>query len=254
MAERVIDGAPRQPGSGAPGDEFFICSFGRKHSGKSVLSRLYYRQYPFNKICIDVNGDADPGPGAEKISKLGDEFPRLRNGDKPVNLHYTPDPGSPTYLDDLDRAIGMSLWPKDQPALVWLGEIQEFQSMNPRPNMRRLLSQSRHHAMSVLVDGPRPQGKGVEVNPQLTQQADFVAVFPMPNRRDQERIADDFGIEPTRLRRELPAAWNEEFRYLWIHRKPVRVTVRDDATGATYTRDQNRWALPPIPLKGYPRG
>jgi hypothetical protein len=47
----------------------FICAFGKKGSGKSAFNREIYRSWPYDKLAIDVNGHAEPGEDAEKITE-----------------------------------------------------------------------------------------------------------------------------------------------------------------------------------------
>lgn len=190
-----------------PSKPMIISAWGRKGSGKSTFSRRIYSSWPYDKLAIDVNGDADPGPDAVKITgPLPSRYPTrppepigmAKSG--PQNLHYRADPGSPTYRDDLDRAVGLALFPQNDRALVWCGEIGEFMpgAGGTRPHMRRLLMQNRHYGASALFDGPRP----MNVDPLVIGQSDLVAIYHLPNPDDRERIAKTIGYPTARFHEE----------------------------------------------------
>jgi hypothetical protein len=189
-----------------------VSAWGRKGSGKSTFNRRLFRSWPFDKLAIDVNGDADPGPEAEKITlPLPGRFPAPAPGmpgvkPGPRTLVFRADPGSATYEDDLDRAIGVGLFPQHHRALVWAGEVGEFMpnAAKTRPHMRRLLMQNRHYLTSALFDGPRP----VYVNKLVLSQSDFVAVYDLPDPDDRERIAKNIGYPAARFTKEC----DETFR------------------------------------------
>jgi len=174
---------------------------GRKGEGKSVIARNLYRSYPYDKLAIDVNGDADPGPDAEPLRPpLPWSFPVDQDG-RPRNLHYRADPKSATYRDDLDRAIGLALFPQDRRSMVWLDEIGEVTTGNTTPpHLRLLLMQSRHHGpASALMCGPRP----MNIDPLCVSQADRIYIFDLPNPADRQRLAENMGYPPARLNAEL---------------------------------------------------
>ncbi|MDO8107159.1 hypothetical protein Q6348_08110 [Isoptericola sp. b441] len=232
MAERTPVGRSTPPTEEA-GDDFpvvidparpaLISAWGRKGSGKSTFSRRLYASWPWDKLAIDVNGDADPGPDAERITPpLPSRWPATPvgplEGDRPRyrNLHYRADPGSPTYTDDLDRAVGMALHPQAHRALVWCGEVGEFMpsAHSTGPQMRRLLQQNRHYHATGLFDGPRP----VHVNPLVLAQSDLIAIYHLPNPDDRERVAKTMGYPADRFHKEC----DETFRrgkywfLLWV--------------------------------------
>lgn len=191
-----------------PTKPLIVSSWGMKGSGKSVLSRWVYTGYPGDKLAIDVNGHAAPGPDAERIRELPKRWPTqtLLPGERPRrrNLHYVADPGSHTYADDLDRAVGTALFPKDHRVMVWAGEVGELMpNGRPGPHMRRLLQQNRHHRVSALFDGPRP----MFVDPLVLAQSDYVAIFRLPNPKDRSRIAENIGFPPASFDRECHETW-----------------------------------------------
>lgn len=199
LDEALNDGRPK-----------VMSAWGRKGSGKSVFNRRLYWSWAGDKLCIDVNGHAEPGADAEKISagELGRKWParpaELGERRRPRNLHFEADPGSATYVDNLDRAVGLSLFPKDMPVMLWAGECGELMP-NGRtgPHMRRLLQQNRHHRVTALFDGPRP----VFVNPLVLSQSDFVAVYHLPNPNDRRRVAESIGYPPARFDAECEETW-----------------------------------------------
>jgi len=185
-----------------PHRPMIISAWGRKGSGKSVFNRRIFRSWPYDAIAIDVNGNAEPGPDAERItreqigSRFPDQAPAIGERHRPRKLHFRADPGSATYADDLDRAVGMALFPQDRPVCVWAGEVGELMpNGRPGPHMRRLLQQNRHHKVTALFDGPRP----MFVDPLVLAQSDLVAVYNMPNPADRKRVADSIGYPPKRF-------------------------------------------------------
>lgn len=193
------------PGQLDPAKNFIVSAFGRKGSGKTTFNRQLFRSYPHAKLCIDVNGEADPGPASERIRSTSNHMPTPRKGEPPANLHYVADPGSASYREDLDAAVGMAMYPADQPSLVWCGEVGELTTGSKTgPHLRRLLMQSRHYRTSALFDGPRP----MDIDKLVIAQADLVVVFDLPDPADQERVAQVIGWAPKKFRAEC----DETFR------------------------------------------
>lgn len=215
-----------------------ISAFGTKGSGKSVFSRSIYLSWPGDKVCIDVNGNAGPGEDAERVSiedaragKWPDRPLQLGERSRPRNLHYRANPMSATYREDLDRALGMALFPQQRPVLVWAGEVGELMpNGRPGPHARQLLMQNRHHHTAVLFDGPRP----VYVDPLVISQADLVAVYRLPNPADRKRVADEFGCAPKRFEAFAMETW----------RRDKHAFVLCDKENDTL------WSCPPLPLDG----
>jgi hypothetical protein len=206
-----------------PSKPMIISSFGRKGEGKSTFNRRLYQSWPYDKLCIDVNGDAEPGPDAVKVtSPLPTRFPNPEPGmvglaqPGPQNLVYRADPGSPTYGDDLDRAVGLALYPQAHRALVWAGECGEFMpnAATTKPHMRRLLKQNRHYGATGLFDDPRP----ANINPLVLAQSDLVAVYLLPNPNDRERIALTIGYPAKRFNEECEITFRrgKYWFLLWV--------------------------------------
>jgi len=134
----------------------------------------------------------------------------------PQNLVFRADPGLATYRDDLDRAVGLALFPQNDRALVWCGEVGEFMpnAGGTRSHMRRLLMQNRHYNVSALFDGPRP----MNVDPLVIGQSDLVAIYMLPNPDDRERIAKTIGYPPVRFNAELDTTFRrgKYWFMLWV--------------------------------------
>ncbi|HRC64983.1 MAG TPA: hypothetical protein PLB86_07310 [Dermatophilaceae bacterium] len=214
MTDDVAEGSG-WPARLDPQRNWIVSAFGRKGSGKTTFNRELYRDYPYAKLCIDVNGEADPGPDAKRIREIDQKMPGPDRDGKPANLHWVADPGSSTYAVDLDRAIGMAMYPSAVQVLVWAGEVGEFTTGNRTgPHLRRLLMQSRHYRTSALFDGPRP----IDIDKLVIAQSDIVAVFDLPDPDDRVRVAKVIGYPPARFAIEC----DETFRrgdywfLLWV--------------------------------------
>jgi len=180
----------------------YMC--GRKGSGKSVNARETFRDWPYiDKLVIDPTGDADPGDdlGTITVTKLPTELPKAKAGEY-VTLRWIANPASPTYADDLDRALGLALFPKNRRVLVWIDEAGEvFPANRTGPNGRTALKQSRHYYTSIIMCDPRP----MNVDPLALAQADRVVMYDVPGPADRRRLAEVCGIEPRILSAELDA-------------------------------------------------
>jgi hypothetical protein len=202
-----------------PEQPLVVSAWGRKGSGKSVLNRELFRSYPFDKIVVDVNGNADPGEDAERITApLPTRFPdagaMLGSGRRARTLWFRAHPGDKSYREHLDQAVGLALYPQARRTCLWAGEVGELQpNGRPGPHMRTALMQNRHHNATLLFDGPRP----MYVDPLTLAQSDLVAVFELPNPRDRDRIADSIGFPPKKFTEACHAAWRagEHHFVLW---------------------------------------
>jgi hypothetical protein len=177
---------------------------GRKGSGKSVFAREVFRNWPdVDKLVIDPTGDADPGPDITTHTingRLPDSLPNPPGKGQHVTVRWIASPQSPTYNDDLDRAVGLVLFPKHRRSLLWVDEAGEvFPAHRTGPHARTLLHQSRHWHTSAVIAGPRP----MNLDPLVLAQADRVVCYDLPHPRDRERVAASIGVPPRDLAREL---------------------------------------------------
>jgi len=186
-----------------PNKNQIIAVFGRKGSGKSVQAREIFRAWPgVDKLVIDPTGDADPGlDGTAMFKRVPERLPSPPEGAQHVSARYVADPGSPTYKEDLDRALGLALFPKERRRLIWVDEAGEVfpTHLDARPNARIMLQQSRHWYTSLILCAPRP----ITLSPLCLAQADRVICYDLPNPADRERIANAIGWTPRDFAREM---------------------------------------------------
>jgi hypothetical protein len=221
-----------------PDQSTFVFATGKKGSGKSVLVRSMFDDYPYDRLVIDVTGDIARDLTADGIpytpldpSALPLRFPSGIDEGKPVTAVLVPDMGSPTALDDMDRALGLAL--SRHRTCVWIDEIGVMTNANATPpNLRRALHHGRHVDLTLLMAGPRPMNIDVLV----LAQADYVAVFALPNPKDRARVAEEIGWPPRDFAAEVDDLGQYEF--LWYdarenggrgelyHMPPLRVARR----------------------------
>jgi len=210
----LLDPAPSSTAGGAapkthpwppidPTKNQIITIIGKKGSGKSVAARHLFRSWPgSDRLIIDITGDADPGDDMNAI-RLPQDLTRLPAFDPnqgPQVYRWIPDTRSATFRDDIDRALGAGLYPKDRPVLVWVDEKGEaFKANQTGPHGRTALHQGRHHKLSMILCGPRAMG----VEPLCISQGDRVLMYDVPNPADRERIAANIGVSPRVLTAEL---------------------------------------------------
>jgi len=185
----------------------FCC--GKKGSGKSELAKMLYRTYPYDRLAIDPTHDlTDLGADVETIDELPGRFPVDDDGER-VSLRYTPDIGSPTYNDDLDRAVGLALYHPNRRCFLLADEIADLTTASKTPpHMRRALAWGRHKNLHLAMCNPRPK----DVNPLVISQADFVYVFRIPHPLDQERVAACIGWPPGEFAERVQAL--DQYEYL----------------------------------------
>lgn len=209
----------------------FIFATGRKGSGKSVLCRRVFDSYPYDKLVIDPTGDVAKSLTNEGIEvqrwsadALPVRFPsHVDDESKPVTAVFVPDMGSPSAVDDMDRALGLVLAHKR--SCCWIDEIGVMtKAQSTPPNLRRALHHGRHDQLTLITAGPRP----VDIDPLVLAQSDFVAVFSLPNPRDRQRVADAIGWPPQRFAAAVNDLHGHE--YLWY-----------------VAADHDLWHMPPLP-------
>jgi hypothetical protein len=172
-----------------------IALFGRKGSGKSVMGLTLFRSYPGDRVVLDIAGDDGP-VGEDIIDLVGNKdelptrWPEWRRVDgKPMTLRYKPDPGSPTYLEDMDAVVGIAL-DRGECCLLVHETTELARAVGTPPNTRRALGQGRHNgATTQIYCAPRTQG----INRLVIQQADLVEVFELKGAGDRDVIAEDIG-------------------------------------------------------------
>jgi hypothetical protein len=194
------------------------------------LCRRFWDSWPYDRLVIDPTGDAVDGSDTEPLTEpLPARWP-IGVDERRVSLRFKADPGSPTYEDDLDRAVGLAFFHPSKRCLLWVDEMDEVVRANKaKPHTRRMLRQNRHQGLSVLLAGPRP----VDVDPLAVAQADLVFVFDLPNPNDRRRVADVVGYDPREFDEAVRALGEHEF-LCW------------DANAKTLTH------FPPLPLTSAP--
>lgn len=201
-----------------------ITLLGRKGSGKSVLAERFWRSWPGDRLVLDPTGDVDAGDDAEKLSTpMPAKWRRSLGMDgkpKRSTLRFVPDMGAATYVDDMDRAVGLAFTKGE--CMLWVDEVGELTNAhNTPPHVRRLLHQSRHRRISMLFCGPRP----LDINPLVMSQADYLAVFRLPNPADRKRVADVVGLDLGTLEDALAEATEEEHGYVWVDQRTEEVLI-----------------------------
>lgn len=202
-----------------------VAIFGRKGSGKSVLARRLFDSYPRDRVVVDWAGDfLGPGPLPDDVERLDMPVPirwPSRLDERRVTLRYLPDHGSPTVVEDTDAVVGLAY--RHGRCLLVVEEVGLIvpTHVSPRehPNMLRVLNMGRHQHLDVIFDGPRPK----TVHPLVLANADYVAVFALPNPDDRKRISDECGIAGD----ELDDALDDlaEFEFLWCDQRARTITA-----------------------------
>jgi hypothetical protein len=170
--------------------------FGRKGSGKSELAWTLWESWPYDRMLIDITGDVGrdhPDPHTHDLpTPPPARWPAyLREHDEDrLSLRYVPDMVQDTWLDDIDRLIGMSyehglclLWVDDAGVVVPNGL--------PMPHARRTLHMGRHRDQYSMWTMPRPSG----IDPLVWGNADVTYIFDLPNPADRNRVADVAGVD-----------------------------------------------------------
>jgi hypothetical protein len=178
-----------------------VTCFGKKRSGKSVMGRVLFDSFPYDRVVISANRDDGPftDPHSDvfdlrgTVDTLPDDWPEdLRRDGRRMTLRYEPDPGSPTCLEDCDAVLGMVR--KHQHAAILVHEVAFIAPSGRVPaHMRRLLHANRHDHVSLILCGPRP----ITVDPLVLAQSDLVYVFEMQVPEDLDRVAKSVGWKPT---------------------------------------------------------
>lgn len=220
----------------------YVFASGRKGSGKSVVCRAWFDQYPFDRIVVDPTHDVTADLRRDLV-----EFEVLEAANIPARLPphdpehrrtwvFAPDMGAPTAIDDMDRVTGLAL--NRGPTLLWLDEYgTQTTASHTGPNLRRALHHGRHDGLTLLTACPRPK----DINGLAVSQADRVYTFRTPHPADRDRISANIGMDP----REFDAVNKELAR-------------RGDFWHTMYdARADELWIMPPLPprrrrAEGYP--
>ena len=176
-------------------DGRIVAAVGKKKSGKSLLLMSLLRTYPGDRLVIDVAQDDGPeGPGvitfAGDMNELPGQWPEsLRDGRQPMTIRYRPDPGSRTFREDMDAAVGIAMAHGRCALLVHeMGVLAPANSV--LPHTRRLLMHNRHNRVTAFLAMPR----AVAVDPLVLAQSDVVYAFKLQQPSDRKRLADNVGV------------------------------------------------------------
>ena len=176
-----------------------VLAVGRKGSGKSAAAREHFRAWPgADRLVVDINGDADPGDDLAATVLRGPitQLPPRKDPTVPEVYRWIADPQKPSFYEDIDKALGAGLYPRDRRVVMWVDEAGEaFRAGRVGPNGRTWLHQSRHFDASGILCCPRPKG----IDPLALAQADRVLMFDVPHPLDRARLAEGIGLSPAKL-------------------------------------------------------
>jgi hypothetical protein len=193
-----------------------VTCLGKKGSGKSVMALMLFREYPYDRVVIDVAGDDGPmpAPGDQDVVELSgsvDELParwpeHLRHDERRMTIRYVPDPGSPTYLEDMDHLVGLAM-AHGRCALL----VHEMGVLAPsgkvQPHTARFLRFGRHRKVTGFFCAPRT----LTMDPLVLGQSDVLFVFELQTRPDRERIAGTIGWDIRDFDADVLALGQHEF-------------------------------------------
>lgn len=232
-----------------PSRSIIVLCTGRKGSGKSVMGKLIFQGYPGDRVVIDVAHDDGPwGPDVIELRGSVDELPakwpeHLRKDRERMTLRYVPDSGSPTFLEDCDRVVGMVMHHGDTMLLVH--EVRRVVPANKtQPHMAALLDHSRHARVSAVFCGPRP----MTIDPLVPAQADLVYIFETRGVHDKRRLAEEIGWDYNELAAAIAALGPHEYLRYDANEPPPQPGDKDlrlthlDALPEDVVAQVERWA------------
>jgi hypothetical protein len=170
-----------------------IAVVGKKGEGKTELSFLLFDSYPGPKLAIDPNGDLKMPENTLRLElPLPHRWPTAQFPDEKRQVAlFVPDPGSPTFLDDVDQAVGLAY--AHRGVCLFVDECHDaFPSTGTKPHGRRALRQGRHHDLTGIYADLRP----MRTDPLVIANADWVYMFKLKNPADRRRCADSIGWNP----------------------------------------------------------
>lgn len=180
-----------------------ILIIGTKGSGKSEAARMIFDGWPYDRVVIDVTGDARPDDPETLIltAPFPSQLPEGEDGNR-VTAWARVDPRSPTYSEDQDAALALGLYPRHRKILVWVDEFAELATASTiPPNTKLGLVSSRHYSLSLLLPCPRP----ARIPVLSIAQADLIMIFETPRRDDRKILADNMGFPFNRFEKAYAA-------------------------------------------------
>lgn len=170
-----------------------IAIVGKKGEGKTELAYLLFDAYRGPKLAIDPNGDLKmPEHTLELTLPLPTRWPTKDFPDEQRQVaRFVPDPGSPTFQEDVDECLGLAY--AHRGVCTFVDECHSaFPAGRTGPHGRRVLRQGRHHNLFQINADLRP----MQVDPLVIANADWVYVFKLKNPNDRRRVADSIGWDP----------------------------------------------------------
>lgn len=189
--------------------------WGKKRSGKSVMGRVLFDSFPYDRVVISANRDdgphADPEQDVFLIKGTAETLPidwpeDMRRDGRRMTIRFEPDTGSPTALEDCDAVLAMVRRHGHTCVLVHEARLIAPSGRVP-PHMRRLLETNRHDHVSMILCGPRP----ITVDPLALAQSDLVYCFELPVPQDRARVAETVGWTPNDFAAQLDDLGRHEY-------------------------------------------
>jgi hypothetical protein len=198
-----------------------ITILGNRRTGKSELGYVLFDSYPFDRIAVDPPGDLKMPEDTLRLDTVPPRWPgaayerAMGERKKRQTLYYPPDFHSPTYLQDMDDAVGLAYAHGN--CCLLFDEVHELAQANRTPpHMRRMLRQGRHRNVTTIYMTQRP----LTIDPLIIAHADYLYIFKLRNPADRKRVAESMGWD----QRELDAALAELGQYEYLR-------FQADATG-----------------------